>query len=61
MARTKKSEPVITLTRKVLSDGTIRLSSPNGIIDTRNNRTYIPEVEIEPQNERFFKEAVNEK
>lgn len=57
MARTKKSAPVITLTRTVLPDGMIRLSSPKGIIDTRNNRKYISEVDVEPQNERVFVEA----
>ena len=56
MAKRKTAEPVITLKREVLANGTIRLTSPNGIIDKRNNHKYA-EVECLPKNERFFKEV----
>ena len=60
MARAKKSAIVITLHREVLPNGNIRLTSEYGFIDTRTG-DWRSEVVCKPRNERFFKEAVNEK
>ncbi len=60
MAKKKTAPKVETLHREVLANGNIHLWSEKGIIDTRSNAVY-SEVICKPINERFFKEAVNEK
>ena len=53
MARIKTSP---TFSRIVLENGNIKLSSPKGIIDIRNNIVY-SEVICKPNKERYFMEA----
>lgn len=60
MARAKKTvtaeAPVITLTREVLPNGMIRLTSPLGIVDIRNNGVHY-DVVCSPQKEKYFHEV----
>ena len=55
MARTKKTAAVITLSRDVLPNGMIRLTSVKGIIDMRSGAIY-SEVVCTPKKEKFFVE-----
>lgn len=63
MARAKKTvtaeAPVITLTREVLPNGMIRLTSPLGIVDIRNNGVHY-DVVCSPQKEKYFREVTVE-
>lgn len=64
MARAKKTAtaeaPVITLTREVLPNGMIRLTSPLGIVDIRNNGVHY-DVVCSPKKEKYFHEVTAEK
>ena len=42
-----------------LSNGKVRLSSPSGVIDTRNGQWY-SEAIVKRENVKFFKEKVDE-
>lgn len=63
MARAKKTiavtAPVITLTREVLPNGMIRLTSPLGIVDIRNNGVHY-DVVCSPKKEKYFHEVMAE-
>lgn len=59
MARAKKTvqtTPVTTLNREVLPNGMIRLTSPLGIVDIRNNGVHY-DVVCSPQKEKYFHEV----
>lgn len=45
--------------RDVLKNGTVKLSSPIGIVDTRTNAIY-SEVICKPKNEKYYREAEEE-
>ena len=60
MARAKKTvktTPVVTLNREVLPNGMIRLTSPLGIVDIRNNGVHY-DVVCSPKKEKYFREVV---
>ena len=45
--------------KEKLSNGKVRLSSPSGVIDTRNGQWY-SEAIVKRENVKFFKEKVDE-
>ena len=63
MTRAKKTvqtTPVATLNREVLPNGMIRLTSPLGIVDIRNNGVHY-DVVCSPKKEKYFREVTAEK
>ena len=46
--------------RERLPNGNTRLSSPSGVVDTRTGRLYTSK-EVKPREEKYYKEAINEK
>lgn len=57
MARRKTV--IVTFKRETLPNGNIKLSSPKGIIDRRNDNIY-SEVVCKPRYERYFSEVESE-